>query len=179
MNPNDTVFVTGNPFKAQQLSNYLGIPLEHQKIDLPEIQSLSLHEIVQAKAQSAFEVVGKPVLVEDVSVVFHAMKTLPGPFIKWFMTELGSQGLCYMLDGYSDRSATCSVLFGLYDGQTLHTFESSLQGQFLHKPGKEDGFGYNSIFQPEGFDKPLSELDPEVVSLRKEAFQQLRDFFRR
>ena len=40
-------FITGNQKKADYLSKYLGFPTLHKKIDLIELQSLSLGEIVE------------------------------------------------------------------------------------------------------------------------------------
>ncbi len=48
-------FITGNQKKADYLAKYLGFPIEHQKIDLDEIQSLDLREIVEHKVKQAYE----------------------------------------------------------------------------------------------------------------------------
>ena len=48
-------FITGNQKKADYLARYLGFPIEHQKIDLDEIQSLDLREIVEHKVKQAYE----------------------------------------------------------------------------------------------------------------------------
>ncbi len=48
-------FITGNQNKADYLSRYLGFPVEHIKIDLDEIQSLNLNEIVEHKVRQAYE----------------------------------------------------------------------------------------------------------------------------
>jgi len=45
----------------------------HEKIDLEEIQSLDLREIVEHKVRQAYDVVKKPVLVEDTSLRFTAL----------------------------------------------------------------------------------------------------------
>ena len=94
---NDLTFVTGNAAKAEQLRWHLPIPLHHQAVDLPEIQSLSLEEVVGHKAREAYKVIGSPVLVEDTALSFEALKGLPGPLIKWFLQELGNDGLCRLL----------------------------------------------------------------------------------
>src|SRR5688572_11256576 len=99
MNISSLTFITGNPAKAEQLRRHLEYPVEHQKLDLHEIQSLDLREIVEHKAKDAFRQVGKPVLVEDTSLIFHALGRLPGPLIRWFLEELGNPGLCKLLDG--------------------------------------------------------------------------------
>jgi inosine triphosphate pyrophosphatase len=100
------VFITGNQNKADYLAKTLGIELEHQKIDLDEIQSVNPLAIVEHKVRQAYNIIQKPVLVEDVSLVFNALDGLPGPFIKFFVdAENGLENLCHMLDGFDDRSA--------------------------------------------------------------------------
>ena len=42
-------FITGNAAKAQYLSNYFHLPIEHMKLDLPEIQSLDTAEVAKIK----------------------------------------------------------------------------------------------------------------------------------
>lgn len=77
-------FITGNQHKADYLSHILGVPLRHQAVDLTEIQSTSLEEIVEHKVRQAYMVARCPVLVEDVALGFTALGGLPGPFIKFF-----------------------------------------------------------------------------------------------
>lgn len=83
-------FITGNQSKTDYLSRQLGVQLDHKKVDLDEIQSTDLHEIVEHKFRQAYEVCGTPVLVEDVSLVFNALGELPGPYIKWFVEKSGN-----------------------------------------------------------------------------------------
>jgi len=81
-------FITGNQKKADHLSRLIGMGVEHIKLDLDEIQSLSLREVVEHKARQAYEKVRKPVLVEDVALEFEEFGKLPGPFIKFFEKEI-------------------------------------------------------------------------------------------
>ena len=81
-------FITGNAGKAKYLSDYFHLPVEHIKLDLHEIQSLNLREVVEDKARRAYEIVKSPVLVEDVSLVFRGLKKLPGPLLTWFLDTL-------------------------------------------------------------------------------------------
>ena len=70
-------FITGNQKKADYLAKYLGFAIEHEKIDLDELQSLDLREIVEHKVKQAYEKIGKPVLVEDASLEFLALGRHP------------------------------------------------------------------------------------------------------
>lgn len=84
----EITFITGNQDKADYLARYLGFPVEHLKLDLDEIQSLDLKEIVEHKVQQAYEKIRRPVLVEDVSLEFLALGRLPGPFIRFFLEKM-------------------------------------------------------------------------------------------
>ncbi len=76
-------FITGNQSKADYLAKYLGFPVAHEKLDLDEIQSLDLREIVRHKVRQAYLRIGTPVLVEDVSLEFAGLNGLPGPFLSF------------------------------------------------------------------------------------------------
>lgn len=174
-------FITGNQDKAYYLAKHLGIEIAHQKVDLEEIQSLSLHEISTFKARHAYKIVGSPVLVEDVGLTFHALGNLPGPFIKWFESEMGHEKLCRLLDGFDDRSATAACVFAYYDGEKFKTFEGSLDGTIADHPRGNNGFGWDPIFIPQGYTVTRAEMsnqDDELTYATIKPFSALRQFFK-
>src|SRR3989344_3516868 len=152
-------FITGNVSKAEQLTRHLQYPVSHKKVEVHEIQSLNLREVAEHKAHEAQKVIGGTVLVEDTSLVFHALNNLPGPLIKWFLESLDNAGLCKLLAGYEDKSATASVCFALYDGSAIHFFESERRGTITPAPRGERGFGWDPVFVPEGGTKTWGEMD--------------------
>lgn len=174
------VFITGNQSKADYLSRQLGVRLEHQKIDLDEIQSINLHEIVRHKLLQAYAECDKPVLVEDVSLVFNALGELPGPYIKWFVEKAGAEACCRMLDGFEDRSAIIRCTFGYYDGDRMEFFDSELSGTIATMPKGENGFGFDRFFINEGYSITRAEMSQEdnertYAELMK-PFGKVRDF---
>lgn len=174
-------FITGNPSKAEQLSRHLEYPVEHKKLDIPEIQSLDLKEIAEHKAKEAYQQIQGPVLVEDTSLVFHALGRLPGTLIKWFLAELDNEGLCRLLDGYQDRSAQAKVCFCFYDGNALEVFEGEMNGTIANSPKGERGFGWDPIFIPEGSTKTWGEMNVEEqkeTSMRRIALKKLEDYLK-
>jgi non-canonical purine NTP pyrophosphatase (RdgB/HAM1 family) len=169
-------FITSNATKAAQLGWYLKYPVAHQKLVIPEIQSLDLREVVTHKAKAAYEQIKSPVLVEDFSLVLNTLGKLPGPFIKWFWDEIGPAGVCRMLNDFSDRSAVATVAFGLYDGHDLQIFEGQAKGMIAKSPRGEALFGSDSIFIPDGYTKTWSEMPPEerdATSIRRVALKRL------
>jgi non-canonical purine NTP pyrophosphatase (RdgB/HAM1 family) len=174
----DLVFITGNKHKAEYLARYLGYPVDHIPLDLDEIQSLDLNEIVRHKVRQAYEKVKRPVLVEDVSLEFKALNRLPGTFIRWFIDELSLEGLCSLLDG-KDRSARASCVFGYFDGVEEKYFEGSLEGTITEKPAGTHGYGWDPIFIPEGYTNTRAELgeeDDKITYLKVKPFDQIKTF---
>lgn len=72
------------------------LQFESQEVDLDELQGPA-ETICKAKCRAAASVVGGPVLVEDTSLCFSALGDLPGPYIKWFLKNIGPEGLHKML----------------------------------------------------------------------------------
>ena len=134
------IFITGNQHKADYLSRQLGIQLDHQKLDLDEIQESDPTRLLEHKLKQAYEAVGKPILVEDVSLSFTALNGVPGPYIKWFIDEAGGEACCRMLDGFEDRSAEAVCTFGYYDGNEMNFFQNRAPGTISEHPRGENGF---------------------------------------
>lgn len=175
----DVVYVTGNVQKAKHFMDIMQMDIPHQSVDVDELQSLDIREVVEHKAREAFKQVGKPVIVEDTRLEFKALGRLPGTFIKWFQQELGYDGLCRILDGKS-RSATAGAAFAFYDGKTMNVFESQLEGEILDNPSmKESNFGWNVIFKPKGSMLSFAEMkDAEFREwyLQVKPFDELKTF---
>jgi non-canonical purine NTP pyrophosphatase (RdgB/HAM1 family) len=174
-------FITGNLAKVKWLQWHLDMPIEHKKINVPEIQSLDLREVVEFKAKEAYKLVNHPVLVEDTSLVFSALGKLPGPLIKWFLEELGNEGLCRLLDSFPDRSAIARVMYGFYDGEQLHTFSAEKKGIIAAHPKGANGHGWDAAFIPDGSTRTWGEMEEHEqhdTSLRGLAIPKLKLFLK-
>lgn len=112
-------FVTGNSMKLEELRAILGttFPLEINchMLDLPEVQG-DMEEISIRKCQEAARRLKGPVLVEDTSLCFNALKGLPGPYIKWFSEKLEPEALPRLLAGWEDKSAEAVSTVAYCDG---------------------------------------------------------------
>ena len=174
------IFITGNQSKADYLSRQLGVEIEHEKLELDELQSTDLHVIVEHKLKQAFEIVQAPVLVEDVSLVFAALNDLPGPYIKWFVEKSGDVACCRMLDGFDDRSAVIRCTYGYYDGENIHFFDSELRGTIATEPRGDNGFGFDRFFINDGYDITRAEMTQEdnerTYAEMMKPFKQVREF---
>lgn len=175
----NVTFITGNQNKADYLSKYLGHPVDHVKLNLDEIQSTDLNEIVEHKVRQAYELLEKPVIVEDVSLEFDAFDGLPGPFIKFFVEKVPFDVICSMIDNGLTRKATARCVFGYFDGKELKLFEGHLDGEISKKPSGNNGYGWDKIFIPQGYKvtrASLNKEDDKKTYLKIKPFAKLKNY---
>jgi non-canonical purine NTP pyrophosphatase (RdgB/HAM1 family) len=173
--------VSSNENKYREIRGALETcPVEVQRVvlDLPEIQSLDPAEVASYKARRAYEHVQRGlVLVEDTGLVIDAWNAYPGALIKWVLSAVGEEGLCRQLDAWDDRRATATVVLCLFDGQIMHTFSGQTHGVITATPRGVFGFGWDSIFQPDGYTITYGEMPRDVkmqISMRTRALDKLK-----
>ncbi|CAK9096366.1 unnamed protein product [Durusdinium trenchii] len=186
--PQPIVFVTGNAKKLEEVKQILAsgaeeLPFEvtSQKVDLPELQGASCEEIAVEKCRLAALEVKGPVMCEDTSLCYHALKGLPGPYIKWFLQSLGHDDLNKLLAGYEDKSAYAQrgCLFTLCagPGKEVRVFDGRTEGKIVEARGPTD-FGWDPVFEPsESGGQTFAEMSKEAknaISHRGRALQLLR-----
>ena len=174
----EVVYVTGNDHKAKYFSKMVGLDIPHQKIDVDEIQSLDLREVVIHKVKGAYAIAKRPVIVEDTSLIIHAMGQLPGTYIKWFLQEIDVKGLCTLADSFVNRGATAGAMIAYYDGTNLQVFKSEIMGTIASAPIGDSGFGWNVVFIPNGQQLTLGQMDESTFEhyyKKVKPFQQIRD----
>merc|ERR1712059_146750 len=102
-------------------------------------------------------------------------------YIKWFLKELGPDGLPRLISDWEDKSAYALCIFGYCegDGQDVQLFEGRTDGVIVAPRGKRD-FGWDPVFQPNGFSETYAELDSDkknLISHRGRALEKLKQFF--
>jgi XTP/dITP diphosphohydrolase len=90
------------------------------------------------------------------------------------------QKLLKAMDGYTDRNAQFRTVIALNLKGKQYLFEGICKGEIIKNPQGENGFGYDPIFKPEGFDKSFAEMDMKekgLISHRGKAIAKLVKFF--
>lgn len=169
-------FVTGSAHKLKEWQQIMpsDIVLDIADIDLDEIQSDNIEEIVHDKARRAYELLGKPVVVEDVSAGLDKLEGLPGPFIKFFNKRLGGDAL-YQLAGNEEARATVSACVAYYDGKEMISVRADIHGRVV-EPRTREGFGFDITFLPDGETQTFAEMSSEKkhsLSHRSRAIRML------
>lgn len=176
------LFVTGNKNKVIEAQKILEYPLEIADIDLDETQSLDINEVITKKAEAAYAILKKPLIVEDVGLYVKAWNGFPGPFIK-FLHISGNNSyemILKMLESFSDKTIEVKALIGYHDGEKVQIFEGSFNGQLVEKRG-EHGWGFDQFVIPDGHDKTFGEMEGELkhrISHRAKAFLKFKKFLK-
>lgn len=181
---NKLIFVTGNKGKMHDAQAILQIPLEIADIEIDEIQDLEIEKIVIKKAQAAFEIIKKPLIVDDAGLYVAAWNGFPGPFVKYIHVAGNKTNdlLLQMLRNESNRKAFFRVCIGYHDGKTIHTFSDNLHGTIPTEIRGNKGWGFDSVFIPDGQPLTLGEMEPDqknAISNRKMALEKFRSFLQK
>lgn len=170
-------FLTGNKGKFDEIKRMFPQAVQLD-IDLPEIQSLDAKEVIKEKLQEAVKHHQGSFFVEDTSLHLDCLNGFPGPLIKWMIDSISVKGIFDLVANYENKKAIARTIIGYTDGKEIYFFSGYLEGEIVSPKGK-DGFGWDVIFKPLGFEKTFGEMSREEkdkISMRGEAFKKMIDF---
>lgn len=170
------IFATTNEGKLKEAREILKLEVEGLELKVDEVQTLDPVECVEKKAEAAYKIVQRPILVEDTSLFFEALNGLPGVFIDYFMKTLDNNGLTKLLSTFDNRKAKAQASVCYFDGKQKIIAVGIIEGEISNEPRGSNGFGWDPIFIPNGHDKTFAELENDVknkISMRKIAFEEL------
>jgi non-canonical purine NTP pyrophosphatase (RdgB/HAM1 family) len=159
-------YVTSNQGKYEEVRRFfeLHIPsvtIKQVRVELDELQDLDPQVVVRHKAQQAWDLVQKPLLVDDSGFYLQAFPRFPGTLAKPVMKALGFAGL-KILTKADNRSLIFVTLAYVTGPNTLVTFYGETSGHvFCENENAEhlfSRFGFYSVFKPEGSEKTYYEL---------------------
>jgi len=169
-------FITGSKNKFTEIKTVIS-EVEQLDRDLAEIQEIDAHKIIAAKLFEAQTHHSNTFMVEDTSLYLEPLNGLPGPLIKWFMKTIGNEGLYKIARTFENFNARAKTIIGYVDEKgKVEFFEGEIKGKIV-EPRGETNFGWDPIFQPEGYEKTFAELTPgekNAISMRKIAAEKLR-----
>jgi XTP/dITP diphosphohydrolase len=184
------VAATHNPGKAREIEALLDGNYEivtAGSLNLPEPDETEGTFVGNAmlKARHAAALSGEVCLADDSGLSVAALDGAPGIFsARWAGPSkdfvLAMQKVEDRLEesGSKDRSAwfTSALAVAWPDG-TCVVVEGRVDGTIVFPPRGDQGFGYDPIFQPHGYDVTFGEMDPahkDAISHRALAFERLK-----
>lgn len=121
---------------------------------------------------------------EDSGLEVHALNNEPGVYSARYAgdersSEKNNLLLLKKLEGITDRKARFKAVISLVMNGRHYFFEGEVKGTISKKISEINGFGYDPVFIPDGYDLPFSELSPDIknhISHRKIALDKLVHF---
>jgi XTP/dITP diphosphohydrolase len=138
------------------------------------------------KAEFIHSKFGVNVFADDTGLEVEVLNGKPGVHSARFAgiecnSNKNINKLLELLKNKKNRKARFKTIIVLIFKQQIYQFEGIVNGEILYKRKGKNGFGYDSIFKPKGFDKSFAELSIEIknkISHRAIAMSKLIDFIK-
>lgn len=172
------VLVTGNANKLEEARRICGEQLEGRAIDLPEIQSLDLFEVLHCKGEEAWTRLLRPLLVEDTGLELEALNGFPGPLVKSMLAAIGPEGIARLAASLGETGATARTGVLYRDAERTIVGEGAVAGRLVLPGRGAAGFGWDPVFEPLDSVRTYAEMDPahkDLIGHRGRAWRDLLD----
>jgi XTP/dITP diphosphohydrolase len=207
---NKIVFATNNKHKLEEIRSILGDDFEVLSLsdigcheDIPETSD-TLEGNAMQKAQYVFDKYGYDCFADDTGLEVDALGGEPGIYSARYAALDGDDSISHdseanmakllrKLEGVENRKARFRTVIALIttkdnspsligrEGVGLLLFEGIVNGSIIRERRGGEGFGYDPIFQPEGYDQTFAELGSEIknhISHRARAVEKLAHYLK-
>ena len=188
------VFATNNAHKLEEIRAILGNSIEilsladiHCHADIPETAD-TLEGNARQKSRYVYEHYGLDCFADDTGLEVESLGGAPGVYSARYADGQGHDSQANMnkllkeMEEKNDRKAQFRTIISLIEKGEERQFEGIVKGQITREKRGESGFGYDPIFQPDGYETTFAELGSEIknrISHRARAVAALCDYLRK
>lgn len=153
--------------------------------DIPETGT-TLTENALIKARHIYAQFGQDCFADDSGLEIEALNMAPGVYSARYAGEpvnhqKNNEKVLQALDGKSNRKAYFRTVIALILSGKEFLFEGKIEGEIQTHLTGVNGFGYDPIFKPIGYDKTFAEMDlleKSTISHRGIALEKLANFLK-
>ena len=189
----ELIFATSNPNKLKELQQML-VNLDIKLLSLQDINwhteieetGTTLEENSAIKARIIHQATGKNVFAEDTGLEVHSLNMAPGVYTARYAGDQCNDSdnmnkLLQALQGNTDRRSQFRTVITLIWGNKEYQFEGICTGQITMNIRGNGGFGYDPVFQPDGYESTFAEVGHQIknsISHRFRALEKMVDAFK-
>lgn len=187
------VFATNNEHKLSEIKNILGSCFEIVSlkdigcnVDIPETAQ-TLEGNASIKSHFIYDNYHLNCFADDTGLEVDALNGEPGVHSARYDehtdhdSEANMRKLLAKLGDNANRNAHFRTVISLIIDGEEHQFEGKVDGKIATEKSGTEGFGYDPIFIPEGYDKSFAELGEQIknqISHRSRAVQKLAAYLK-
>ena len=188
------VFATNNAHKLEEVAAILGDKVELLSLndigcqtDIPETAD-TLEGNARQKSRYVYEHYGLDCFADDTGLEVESLGGAPGVYSARYADGQGHDSQANMnkllkeMEEKNDRKAQFRTIISLIEKGEERQFEGIVKGQITREKRGESGFGYDPIFQPDGYETTFAELGSDIknrISHRARAVAALCDYLRK
>lgn len=187
------VFATNNQHKLEEVRAMIGDYFQVLSLndidcneDIPE-NGLTFEENAISKARYIKEHYGYDCFADDSGLEVTALNNAPGVFSARYAGEPSNsqrniEKLMHEMQGKEERSARFRTCIAYLTGEEERYFEGCVEGSIIDTLRGCNGFGYDPLFIPSGYDITFAEMSSEEknkISHRAIAVQKLIEYLLR
>lgn len=181
------IFATNNAHKLSEVQAVLGPSFElvtprmcGVEEDIPETAE-TLEGNARQKARYLYERTGLDCFADDTGLEVEALNGAPGVHSARYATDghdfaANNRLLLKNLEGETNRRARFRTAICLIEGGEERLFEGIVEGHIIDHESGSEGFGYDPLFVPEGYDCTFAEMsgdEKNAISHRGRAVRKL------
>ena len=193
------VFVTQNPHKLHEIKDLFNKSLVHfphlNQYDLVSLSDIGFHQDIpetmdtlegnaSLKAWTIHRIYGLPCFADDTGLEVEILGNRPGVVSARYAGEdknfdKNMEKVLRELEGHPNRKARFRTVISFIINEKEIQFEGVSEGKIIHEKKGREGFGYDPIFLPDGYDLTFAEMNlkqKNQVSHRFRAFGKLMDY---
>jgi len=189
----ELVFATNNNNKLKEIQAAVGDNIQLKKLsdincfdDIPETSDTLKGNALQ-KAEYIYTKYGINCFADDTGLEIDALNGEPGVYSARYAgpqreAEDNMAKVLELMKTESNRKARFRTVIALIINDQKYFFEGIVEGQILLERTGEDGFGYDPIFQPDGYTSSFAEMslsDKNKISHRAKAVHKLVEFLKK
>lgn len=141
----------------------------------------TFEENAAVKARQGYDIFGLPCFAEDAGLVIEALDGRPGVMSARYAGEQKNpkdniDRVLIELSEKTDRQAYFIAIIAFYDGVKTYFFDGRIDGQILRDCQGQEGFGYDPIFRPDGYELSFGEMHLDQKKLMSHRGIAVRKF---
>lgn len=175
-------FMTKNADKFRELQELIDpskYTLIEDRTEINELQTENMDVLVRDKVLKAFEIIRRPLIVDHTGLEFDWLDGFPAGLTSVFYDKVKAKGFARIIGKSPNPKVTAVTVIGFCDGKQIHSFEGRLRGVIAEDIRGTEGFQWDYVFIPDGYNQTFSELGNKKknqISMRRLAFNKFAKF---